>query len=162
VTPTRTIRTLVATLLIAAAACPGARAQDATPSDTPSANQSSPPPAASPDSGTQDSKDKDGKPVCFQLTGHCVEAGKKPQPKAAASGSKKPLNLSAPDVRTVVPAEELKEPLPSTDQITESQESDTVAVKGEAAAPDVPGGFGALWWALNHPGQAWRIVTPAE
>ena len=31
-------------------------------------------------------------------------------------------------------------------------------------APDVPGvrGFGALWWAINHPSQAWRIVAPAQ
>ena len=157
-TPTRTIRILVATLLIAAAASPGARAQDATPSDHSSANQSS--------QGTQPAPQstKDGKPVCFPLTGRCVEPAKKPEAKAAASttAGKKPLNLTAPDVRTVVPAEELKEPLPSNEQITETQDTETVAVKGEAAAPDVPGGFGALWWALNHPSQAWRIVTPAE
>jgi hypothetical protein len=123
--------------------------------------------------------------VCFKLTGRCVErasghAGKAGQPAQAAAGrpgpagqgsatgqkadaaGQKPLNLTAPDVRSVVPAEELKEPLPTNEQITETQEDGAVAIKGEAAAPDVPGGFGALWWALNHPSQAWRIFAPAE
>ncbi len=62
----------------------------------------------------------------------------------------------------MVPAEELQEPLPSNDQITETQDADTIQIKGEKNAPDVPGGFGALWWALNHPSQAWRIFAPAE
>jgi hypothetical protein len=115
--------------------------------------------------------DKAGKPstVCFQLTGRCVEPAKAPTTKggtASASkdgtSAKRPLNLTAPDVRTVVSADELKEPLPSDTQITEVQEADTVSVKGNPDAPDVPGGFGALWWALNHPSQAWRILAPAE
>jgi hypothetical protein len=65
-------------------------------------------------------------------------------------------------VRTVVSADELKEPLPSNEQVTEVQEADTVSVKGEGIPTDVPVGFGAIWWALNHPSQAWRIVTPYE
>jgi hypothetical protein len=105
--------------------------------------------------------------VCFKLTGRCVE---RPKGQSATRGAaakdgtsnKRPLNLTAPDVRTVVPADELKEPLPTNDQITETQESQTVQVKKEGPPPDVPGGFGALWWALNHPSQAWRILTPAE
>jgi hypothetical protein len=80
----------------------------------------------------------------------------------SAGASDKPLNLAAPDVRRVFPADELKEPLPNNEQITEVQESQTVAVKGEGPPPDVPGGFGAIWWALNHPSQAWRILAPAE
>jgi len=107
--------------------------------------------------------------VCFKLTGHCVEGSKGPAAKAGAaspakdgSSTPRPLNLTAPDVRTVVSAAELKEPLPSDAQISEVQESETVSVKGESDAPDVPGGFGALWWALNHPAQAWRILAPAE
>jgi hypothetical protein len=62
----------------------------------------------------------------------------------------------------VVSADELKEPLPSEEQVTEVQEADTVSVKGDPNAPDIAGGFGALWWALNHPSQAWRILAPAE
>jgi hypothetical protein len=107
--------------------------------------------------------------VCFKLTGHCVEGSQGPAAKASTASAAKdgssvprPLNLTAPDVRTVVSAAELKEPLPSDAQITETQESETVSVKGESDAPDVPGGFGALWWALNHPSQAWRILAPAE
>ncbi len=107
--------------------------------------------------------------MCFKLTGHCVDSskvsGSKAGTAAAKTGStdKKLLNLTAPDVRTVVPEEELKEPLPSTDQITETQESQTVSVKGEQGVPpDVPVGLGAIWWAVGHPSQAWRILTPAE
>jgi hypothetical protein len=103
------------------------------------------------------------------LTGHCVESSKAPAAKGgAASASKdgssaqRPLNLTAPDVQTVVSADELKEPLPSNEQITEVQEDQTVSVKGEGVPTDVPLGFGAIWWALNHPSQAWRIVVPAE
>jgi hypothetical protein len=90
-------------------------------------------------------------------------AGKTATAKSGATGKKKSLNLTAPDVRTVVPEEELKEPLPNTEQITETQEADTVSVKGEQGVPpDVPGGLGAIWWAVSHPSQAWRILTPAE
>jgi hypothetical protein len=103
------------------------------------------------------------------LTGRCVEPKKTPAAKnSTASASKdsssaqRPLNLTAPDVRTVVSADELKEPLPSGEQITEVQEDQTVSVKGEGVPADVPLGFGAIWWALNHPSQAWRIVTPVE
>jgi hypothetical protein len=107
--------------------------------------------------------------VCFQLTGHCVDSSKAPGKKAgsaaARSGTtgKKPLNLTAPDVSTVVPEQELKEPLPNTEQITETQESDTVSVKGEQGVPpEVPMGLGSIWWAVSHPSQAWRILTPSE
>ena len=110
---------------------------------------------------------KSGKspPVCFKLTGHCVDLKKTPADKGTAkdaAATKQPLNLTAPDVRTVVSEDELKEPLPSTEQITEVQEDQTVSVKGEGVPADVPGGFGALWWAMNHPSQAWKILTPVE
>jgi hypothetical protein len=117
-----------------------------------------------PGDGTKTGKPQ---PVCFQLTGRCVE-GKKASTANTHNASKdgssarRPLNLTAPDVRTVVSADELKEPLPSNDQVAEVQEADTVSVKSEGVPTDVPGGLGAIWWALNHPSQAWRILTPAE
>jgi hypothetical protein len=120
--------------------------------------------AGQPGDGTKTGKPQ---PVCFQLTGRCVE-GKKASTANTHNASKdgssarRPLNLTAPDVRTVVSADELKEPLPSNDQIAEVQEADTVSVKSEGVPTDVPGGFGAIWWALNHPSQAWKIVVPAE
>lgn len=161
----------------------------ATPATAPASSptQETPAPAATANqpAGTAtspaDANQATGKsaPVCFKLTGRCVEPSaakhggngsraaqtKGSQGSASAkpgSSSQKPLNLTAPDVRSVVPAEELKEPLPTNEQIVETQEDGTVSVKGEQAAPDVPGGFGALWWALNHPSQAWRIFAPAE
>jgi hypothetical protein len=182
--------TVVAAAVVAAilAAIPGAQAQDApvagqsasAPASTPSASQapSSPGPASATSSGTApatadqapagQSAGSKSDPVCFKLTGHCVDSSKAAT-KAGTAGAtkagsgKKPLNLTAPDVRTVVPESELKEPLPSTDQVTETQEADTVSVKTEQGVPpDVPGGFGAIWWAMNHPSQAWRILAPAE
>jgi hypothetical protein len=174
---------IVAALLVAA--MPAAYGQDATPAGGQSANPASPAPASGDATqgsqgaaGAQDATgakatadaDKSGKrpPVCFKLTGRCVELKKAPAAKGAANASKDgssakpPLNLTAPDVRTVVSADELKEPLPSSDQVTEVQEDQTVSVKGEGVPADVPLGFGAIWWALNHPTQAWRIVTPVE
>jgi hypothetical protein len=170
VSPTRNARILVTTLLLAGV-LPGARGQDATPPAGQSVNSStSSSTAPTQGSQTQATGSDKSKPVCFPLTGRCVEPGKPPATKdpssaragQTGSGGKKALNLTAPDVRTVVPAEELKEPLPSGEEVTEVQEENTVAVKSEKDTPDVPGGFGALWWALNHPSQAWRIVTPAE
>ena len=105
--------------------------------------------------------------MCFKLTGHCVDASKASArtgaAKAKTGANEKKLNLIAPDVSTVVSEQELKEPLPNTEQVTEVQESQTVSVKtNEGVPPDVPGGLGAIWWAVVHPSQAWRIVTPAE
>jgi hypothetical protein len=187
--------TLAAALAAAVlAATPAAHAQDApaagqsasapaaTPGSTASSAPSSPPPAsttgttsssAPPAAGEAPAGQSTGSktdPVCFKLTGHCVDsskaaakAGTAGATKAGSTTGKKPLNLTAPDVRTVVPESELKEPLPNTDQITETQEADTVSVQGDQGVPpDVPGGFGAIWWAVNHPSQAWRILTPAE
>jgi hypothetical protein len=186
--------TLVAAAVAAAvlAATPAAHAQDApaagqsasapaaTPGSTASAAPSPPAPAST--TATSSGAPAEGQaapagqstgskpdPVCFKLTGHCVDsskaatkAGTAAATKAGSTG-KKPLNLTAPDVRTVVPESELKEPLPNTDQITETQEADTVSVKGDQGVPpDVPVGFGAIWWAVNHPSQAWRIFTPDE
>lgn len=183
--PSLPFPSLLAGVLIAAGAG-AARAQDAPPA-TPPAATSSTDTAAQGGSGAQAGSStapaastpaaattKAGKSsaVCFKLTGHCVDNGKAgtaPATKSGATASKdagatdKSLNLTAPDIRTVVSPEELKEPLPSNEQITETEDADTVAVKGNGGVPaDVPMGFGALWWALNHPTQAWRIVAPAE
>lgn len=138
--------------------------------DTPPAASSSSSSSAAPASTGQATSGKE--PVCFKLTGHCVDSskaagpgsgsGKSGAPTAKTANGKK-LNLTAPDVSTVVPEQELKEPLPNPDQVTEVQESQTVAVKTNEGVPtDVPGGLGAIWWAVVHPSQAWRIVTPAE
>lgn len=80
----------------------------------------------------------------------------------ARTGRQSSLDLAAPDIRTVMPAAELQEPLPTEDQQEQAEEGTTVQVKGPEDTPNVPGGFGALWWALRHPSQAWRIFTPVE
>jgi len=150
--------TALATAL-ALAHTPG-QAQEANPApaSSPSSSPATPAPARS------ESATPPGKPpaVCFKLTMHCVPANKSGAAAKAAQSSGKPLNLNAPDIRSVVSAEELKEPLPTAEQEAQTEETQTVQVKGGPRAPDVPGGFGALWWALNHPSQAWRILTPVE
>jgi hypothetical protein len=142
--------------------------QAAAPSGDPSGGSSASGAQGAP-SGTQTgaSAQAAGKPqpVCFPLTGRCVEGAKASKANTHhaskdSSSAQRPLNLTAPDVRTVVSADELKEPLPSTEQVAEVQEADTVSVKSEGVPTDVPGGFGAIWWALNHPSQAWKIVVP--
>jgi len=62
----------------------------------------------------------------------------------------------------VIPPEELQEPLPTEEQQAQTQDSETVKVKATNVPPDVPVGLGALWWALRHPSQAWKILTPAQ
>lgn len=166
---------LLATLTAAnAQEAPAAAPQSPPAASTPSS--STPPPTSASSSSTApasapNTQDPGGKsdPVCFKLTGHCVDASKTPKAGAGAAATKsaktngKKLNLTAPDVSTVVSEQELKEPLQNPDQIQEVQESQTVSVKtNEGVPPDVPGGLGAIWWAVVHPSQAWRIVTPAE
>src|SRR5262249_13189981 len=148
---------LVACLLTAAraqapAGTPPTGAQPApaaAESQAPAAAQGEASPAQTPGSATKPP------PVCFKLTGRCVEPAARHSGKAntatgtpAATGSNtangpntaagqgnsagrsrsapRPLNLTAPDVRSVVPADQLSEPLPSREQITETQEADTV------------------------------------
>lgn len=141
-----------------AAATPAPNSASSSPSSTAPAN---------PGNSTETGSKSD--PVCFKLTGHCVDTSKTPKAGTGAAATKtaktngKKLNLTAPDVSTVVPEQELKEPLQNPDQIQEVQESQTVSVKSdEGVPPEVPGGLGAIWWAVVHPSQAWRIVTPAE
>jgi len=81
---------------------------------------------------------------------------------ASATAAPGSLNLTPPDVRTIVSPQELQEPLPTQEQQAQESESATVEVQSDPDTPDVPGGFGALWWALRHPTQAWRIFTPVE
>jgi hypothetical protein len=126
-------------------------------------------------------------PVCFKLTLHCVggtgtasakstdhppatttsqgptEATKaSPGVGKAPAPDRPPLNLAAPDVRTVVAADELSEPLPELDQDAAAQEADTVQVQAGPDGPEVPSGFASIWWAVVHPTQAWRILSPAQ
>lgn len=170
----KTLRSLFTALLLSAgvvaagihAAEPPAPAQGAaaTSPSSPAATATTPAPAASASQGASDSgahANAARQPTfCFQFTMRCLE--RKPAPSGSQGTAKRPLNLTAPDIRTVVSQEELQEPMPTADQQAQSEESDTVQVKGAPNTPDVPGGFGALWWALNHPTQAWRIFAPAE
>ena len=162
---------LLATLT--AAHAQQAPAAPQTPSSAPAASTPAAPTPAPNSSSSSSTAPADAAsksdPVCFKLTGHCVDTSKPPKAGAAGTTTKtaktngKKLNLTAPDVSTVVPEQELKEPLQNPDQVQEVQESQTVSVKtNEGVPPDVPGGLGAIWWAVVHPSQAWRIVTPAE
>jgi len=168
----------------------GARAQEPTPAATPSTKPAIPATgthaSATPDSSglvrtAATAANAAGPPtVCFKLTMRCFGNNAAPadpaQPSRAQStsppgthdeGGSPPvrahsLNLAPPDVRTVIPPEELKEPLPTEDQQEQQTDASTVEVRSDPDTPNVPGGFGALFWALRHPTQAWRIFTPVE
>ena len=148
-----------------AAQAPASAPASSTATPAPAASSSGSSSSSSADAGGQASANK-SEPVCFKLTGHCVDASKgstkSGTAKAKTGANGKKLNLIAPDVSTVVPEQELKEPLPNAEQVTEVQEAQTVAVKTEGVPTDVPQGLGAIWWAVVHPSQAWRIVTPYE
>lgn len=40
--------------------------------------------------------------------------------------------------------------------------NEDVQVEGSRPAPKVPSGLGGLFWALRHPGQAWRVFAPVQ
>jgi hypothetical protein len=71
------------------------------------------------------------------------------------------LDLTVPDIRTVMSAEELNAPLQDPNDV-ELMSPETVQVHGAHPSPFVPGGFEALWWGAMHPAQAWRILTPVQ
>ncbi len=78
---------------------------------------------------------------------------------AAAPVARRPLDLRAPDVRRLLPAEQWRYPLPGDD------DSVTIESRRNAPPPDpekseVPGGIVAPFWALRHPTKAWRIFVP--
>lgn len=147
--------------VVGAGSAPAASASDTAPADTKASNTKASNTKAS------DTKASDGKatpsdpaaPVCFKLTSHCIDSNRSAE---AHTGKAQPLNLNAPDVRSVVPVQELKEPLPTPEEQNAAEETNTVQVAGDSNTPDVPGGFGALWWAIRNPAQAWRIVAPVQ
>jgi hypothetical protein len=69
-----------------------------------------------------------------------------------------PLDLRLGDVRRYVPAREWTAPLP--------EQLEEVEVVGRTGTPDmvetrpVPMGLGALFFAVRHPTQIWRIFVP--
>jgi hypothetical protein len=79
---------------------------------------------------------------------------------ATAAPVHRRLDLTPPDIRDVMSADELNVPLASPDE--EFAGPETVQVKGAPPALYVPGGFEALWWGAIHPTQAWRVLAPVQ
>jgi hypothetical protein len=71
------------------------------------------------------------------------------------------LDLKAPDIHDVMSADEIAAALPNPDE-TELAGPETVQVHGAVPAPYVPGGFAALYWAVTHPIQSWRVFAPVQ
>lgn len=71
------------------------------------------------------------------------------------------LDLKAPDIRDVLPADQWSTALPNPDDAILA-EPETVQVHGAVQAPYVPSGFAALYWAAYHPSEAWRILAPVQ
>jgi hypothetical protein len=72
----------------------------------------------------------------------------------------KVLDLKAPDIHDVMSADEIAAVLPYPDETEEGPE--TVQVQGGVPAPYVPSGFAALYWAVTHPIQSWRVLAPVQ
>jgi len=98
------------------------------------------------------------KVICFQSSIRCFSftprtASASALPRAA------PLDLRAPEINRVFSQEELSKKLQDTEmQYDEVQE--TVQVQGERQLAPVSIGLMSLPWAVLHPTQAWRILTP--
>ncbi len=73
--------------------------------------------------------------------------------------ARRPLDLRAPDVRRLLPAEQWRYPLP-TDEDSVTVESRRSAPPPDPEKREVPGGVIAPFWALRHPTKAWRIFVP--
>jgi len=78
---------------------------------------------------------------------------------ATPPAGRRPLDLRAPDVRRLLPAEQWRYPLP-TDEDSVTVESRRNAPPPDPEKREVPGGVVAPFWALRHPTQAWRIFVP--
>jgi hypothetical protein len=73
---------------------------------------------------------------------------------------RKPLDLRLKDVRDYMMPEEYRAVLNAADP-----DKDTIVVEGTRLLPmerieDVPMGPMALWYAVKHPANAWRIFAP--
>jgi hypothetical protein len=98
------------------------------------------------------------KVICFQSSIRCFSF----TPRAASANAlprTTPLDLRAPEINRVFSQEELSKKLQDTEmQYDEVQE--TVQVQGERQLAPVSIGLMSLPWAVLHPTQAWRILTP--
>lgn len=114
--------------------------------------------------------------VCFKVSGICIGAEPaavpaapgNPESSAARSADPPPavqrsLDLSAPAVTRVIPQTEIESMFADSFAAEEAalEPPPTVEVESTRPAPDVPSGLGALFWAIRHPTQAWRVIFPA-
>jgi hypothetical protein len=114
--------------------------------------------AAGPNETAAEHQATDAAPlVCFRLTMQCIRRS-----SATDAPARPRLDLTPPDIRKLVSADELKAPLTGTGQGGQPDEPETVKVQGSILPPSVPLGIASLWWALGHPSQAWRIFAPEQ
>jgi hypothetical protein len=89
--------------------------------------------------------------VCLNMSLQCFTVA--PSPANA-----RPLDLRAPDIRTLVAEAELRRRLDEPYEQLELQEQ--VQVEGTRPETYLPIGIASLPWAVMHPTQAWRIFLP--
>ena len=73
----------------------------------------------------------------------------------------KVLDLKSPDIHDVMSADQIAAAIPNPDDI-DDLDPEIVQVHGATPAPYVPGGFAALYWAVTHPIQSWRVLAPVQ
>jgi hypothetical protein len=98
------------------------------------------------------------KMFCLNMSMQCFAMNQPASDSKATPTST--LELRAPDIRTLVSEDQLREPL--ADPYEAQQEQEQVQVQGTRPEVDVPGGLMSLPWAVMHPTQAWRIFLPAS
>ena len=74
----------------------------------------------------------------------------------------KVLDLKSPDIHDVMSADQIAAAMPNPDEIEDLDGPETVQVHSAVPAPYVPGGFAALYWAVTHPLQSWRVLAPVQ
>lgn len=82
-------------------------------------------------------------------------------PSGNAPVARRPLDLRAPDITTILTPAQIQQILTKTfDSSIEEIEVQGDRTKVIPNTPDIPAGIFAPFWALAHPTQAWRIFLP--
>jgi hypothetical protein len=96
--------------------------------------------------------------VCLNMSLQCFSVTPPPADGTSKMAHTRPLDLRAPDIRTLVPEAELRQRL--DDPYEQQQMQAQVQVEGSRPETYLPIGIASLPWAVMNPTQAWRIFLP--
>jgi hypothetical protein len=96
--------------------------------------------------------------VCLNMSLQCFAVTPPPADGTSKMAHTRPLDLRAPDIRTLVSEAELRQRL--DDPYEQQQMQAQVQVEGSRPETYLPIGIASLPWAVMNPTQAWRIFLP--